>query len=479
MPKIETYTAQTAPGVPNQPLRFMESGEDTRTLQLTQQAGSVINQWGAIQGRVQLQSDSNELALTKAKYLGGIAQIHQDLPSDPEVRENPALYEQKFNEQLRALRQDLQSGLSNDRVKQGFGLLVAEEAPMQQVQARRAGLKLQTDQNMAELAVARETYARMAAEAVTTGHPHGAAALTEDYRRLVEEAVANQHMTKAEGIKSIQNFQADRQKHEMFMYARGGSASREKLRDLSRNGYFDAVDEITHVNMLTLADNVERAEEARTEAVLKKSDDVVTRNLIGEAHAGTLPQEQIDAIKQNKTWLNPRVGEHLQEIVDRQNKAGGAKVRDPIVGNIANQFTMQGPPTLARVEAERAALREHVLQNGPSEDSRIRFDHLDSMYNQMKAIGEAQIPKALRYVDKAMESTQPQQPLTPHARQRIKNFEVIDRATIERELMRPGADLSKEAIDKRVEQLRKQRQERYKQKTPQQLQSDQFSSEGR
>jgi hypothetical protein len=479
MPKIDTYTAQTTPVVPDQPLRFMATGESPAT-GLSQQVTQLSEKWSSIYSRIEAQKNVLSYDIAKNELAASVHNALLDTTTDPEVIQDPSVYERKFGERLRDIRSNMLKDPRNANIQGQLGQLFAEEGPGALFQARATGLKLATDHNMALLDLAKDSNATLAAEALATGNPEAAKGFANGYARDVEDAVRNNHLSKDAAVRRIQDYQDTTAAKYMTTLANSGSTSRNKLRDLSRNGEFDGLMERNpnlYYHIMGIADQKEAQEDARSAAVKHNTENLLKRDLLGRLSTGDLPQETIDLIKDNKTMLDPQFGYHLQEIKDKQ--ATEKKVRDPAVAAIATEYGMKGPPSMARNAAERARLTQHVLENGPSEDSRIRFDHLDAEYNTMRGVAAQETHQALDYADRSLKASEEPSFGGAHTQARRRNQESIDRAQIERDLLQPGADKSKPAIDKRIKELRDRRKQARDSRSETQKQSDEFSNEGR
>ena len=488
MPKIDVYTAPTTPVVPNQPLHFAETGVNPAA-GVEQQSKLIGHQLSTIAGNIVAQQDTVDFGLARTNYEAAPKQIGMDTALDPEVIQNPLLYQQKFNERLQAYQKQLIDNTPNDRIHGAIQNMYAERDPEIQYHARVQGLKLAADDNMAKLNANAEAKAKLGAEAITTGNPRMATRLVNDYTKEVMDAVLNRHMTKEEAQKNISHMENLMKEKEMFIYATGGPASRNLLYEKSKNGDFDGVDPVKHSAIMNRAFAADEADERHVvqQAHKRRNDD--TENYFSLALTDQLSVDVIDAIEAGKTNADPRIGPHLRKILDDRSKPlaeKSVKEHDPVVRDIAIQYSA-GRRTLDVIEAERNALIKHVTENGNSDDALKRLDHLAgegrSERNALLADQTRGTSQALRYTDDAVGATRPTPSTRPRTAARQRYVEQLIDHDMRLLVQDPSFDKSQRNIRETVENLRKKYDPTgatgKDTRTPEQKASDDFGAGGR
>src|SRR5678816_649057 len=114
MPQIDVYTAPSKPVTPDQPMAFMESGANPAK-GVEQQSKLLGHQLSVIAGNVVAQQDSVDFGLANANYLAAPKRIGMDVAKDPEVIENPLLYEKQYNEKRQKYKQRIIEETPNTR----------------------------------------------------------------------------------------------------------------------------------------------------------------------------------------------------------------------------------------------------------------------------------------------------------------------------------------------------------------------------
>lgn len=231
MPKIDIYTADTRQAAPNQPLQFQEAG-DTRILQLSQEANKIATQWVGIRGRMLAQESDLTFLQSKADYEAGVANALIDTERDPEVIENPKLFEQKYGERVDKLTKDVSTSIKDPRARSQFEAYRGVQAPMEYVKARATGLRMWDNKLKEEFYNEKDRLSTQASMAPTTEEFE---ANVDLFQRLVTNTVINKGFTPAQGEKELVEFRKTTAEKNMKYI---GSQDPERMRRLNNEGFW-------------------------------------------------------------------------------------------------------------------------------------------------------------------------------------------------------------------------------------------------
>lgn len=366
MPRIDTYTANTKPAVPNQPLRFLETGEFSGAAAL-QQTAQLSERWGIILGTLRQQQADLEFTQMRGLREAGISAITLRLDNDPTLRDEPWKYESKFTEEVVNLDTALAKTSKLDIARNAYMNYANMNLPKEIVAARARGMKLWQVENVAKLNEAEDRSADLAAatlsdpaQYVTNKDGEQVHKEVGRYHDLVDRAYAMNTIDAKDKEKRYRDFETKVLTRNMDFLAR---TNPEELSRLQLGGLYDKLDVNIQEKYLAQGRALLEKRDAQTKKVMDDVDKFVWESAVSQVELGTLDPEYFAAIQTNENpFIPPSKARTLREIAANagMDNSGIAAFREEF-----RRGSFSDPNvTMERVADMRASVNAYVDMGG-------------------------------------------------------------------------------------------------------------------
>lgn len=387
MPSIQVYTAQTAPKVPHQPMQFVESGEAPEAARLAHQTQNIVEQWAGIVGRMEAQQVDIEAVQKKNDREAALADAILEIQRDPEVIQNPRLFESKYQEKAQEIDSTIAQTIQSPGAAKQYEVYRQRELPMERVKVKAMGLKMWEAKMGADFIAEEDRLSTKAASAVTEKEFNDA---IDTHHNLVTNTVNNKGMSQAEGEKHLIEFKKETAAKNMSVV---GARSPSLMRELQAQGRWDKdVPKDKQAQIMEHYATQEHVLAGRQAEVFKAAQKTYIDGMQAQANFGLLPRS---VIERGQKGLDPMQPDPIawNELAKLNENAPGLSVGEgqgvDAVAAIRTAHSTTEPSREDAVKAlgELELLRqEGGLSRKAMKDLREASEHFQSRLDRMNAI---------------------------------------------------------------------------------------------
>lgn len=332
MPQIDTYTAGTKPVVPDQPLRFMETGqaEGARVFLQAEKLGTNLAE---IAGHINEQAANLEWMQNKAARDNFHDQTVLDLQNDAEVINDPSQFIVKYRQRMQDFDATTAANFKHDEAAGHYDFYRKSQGVADDIKVQAAGLKLQINKNQADFIGERERLSDQAAAATT---PQEFKANQELFQTLVKTSVENKSLTAKQAEQELVKFERETAEKNMLVT---GTRSPEEMRiRLAMGEWPDSmVPADKKAQIMWKINTQEHTLNERKAAQFHQASQTAHYSYLTDAGYGNLPQWMIDEGKngQNPYVRDPREWTKMEEMNQKKpaltgNDAGSVRAVEMI-----------------------------------------------------------------------------------------------------------------------------------------------------
>lgn len=362
MPKIDTYTAQTVPAVPHQPLQFLETGEASLA-PIAAQTTKLGTQWSTIAGNLKAQSDDLAAKQANADYEAGIATINLELSRDPEILADPLRYPEEYAKRSNELQKHILGNMKSPEAQGMFQTYSQQQFPGEFVKARATGLRMMDAKLTGEFIVAKDRLSSEAGEAAT---PEIFAQKVKEFEQLALDSVDRHVLTAAQKETALVTFKQDvAEKNMRFI----GDQDPDKMRALQQAGIWKALSQSKRIEIMEHVSTQQEVGDRRAREKFARVQKVELDGLEALANFGKLSRARIANGQKNLDPVipDPATWNRLAELNDKApgldaNDAGGLRAVDAIRASAS----LVQEPTKAAAQDALAELELLRAQGGLS-----------------------------------------------------------------------------------------------------------------
>lgn len=351
MPKIDTYTANSKPAVPNQPLHFMETGE-SYAAPLVHQAEKLGTQWATIAGHLKAQSDDLTFMQMRADYEAGIATINLELPRDPEIIADPLRFPEEYAKRSNELQKHVLTNTKGASAEaQGmFNAYSQQQFPAEFVKARADGLRLMDAKLTGEFIAAKDRLSSEAGEAPTTDAFNAKVA---EFTDLVNKSVDRKVLNAAQKEHELITFKQDvAEKNMRFI----GDQDPAQMRKLAAEGQWKDLPADKKIQINEHVNTQQNVREQRQRADFTRIEKVYVDGIEARANFGLVTASELERGRKGLDPIHPDPKD-WNRLADLNDKAPGLVASDKEHTAEAIRLTYRLKPAPTRDDSV-AALNE-------------------------------------------------------------------------------------------------------------------------
>jgi hypothetical protein len=361
MPKIPTYTAEGQVAIPNFPQIPLFKGSGSQMLaQGLATVSESSNQVVQVAREIKQQKDETELIKQQYSYDPEIDTIRKNVLTDPNV-ENPFL---EFNDRASALQQTYLDGIKDPQVKQAFQRHIDKTFPTIQKEMAFEVLKLQNQQNIADLHETQDILSTAAA----TGTPEVRDKAISDYNASVDKARMRGTIDAVKAVDLKRGFRVSTMTKNMTALA---VSDPYRLFELQRQGAYADVDAVVQQKMLESARNKIETDDKAVDARVKVAQKANEQYYLGVAMRGEVPDSELQMMVdgQHPFVTDPHL---IKTIVAWNNDPISVADSKPVEAIVLNfkAMSMRSPEKILeateRARAQLDAYRTTLTKKDPS-----------------------------------------------------------------------------------------------------------------